>query len=227
MFRGSFDRDSVISKDANVMNILYLNASHGPQSLVGCGARTFLDNLKTEHKIREVNLWKDSLVSYRLEHAISKMNILNNKGTEEDKKVFDPVLQEAELINSVDLVLISTPMWNYSIPYTLKQYIDVIVQPGINFSDEPPPADGHTGAAGKHVLVISSAGGTYPRSGPLQDFLNPYLQQIFALMGFTQFRNIFIQNTMKVSKQESLEWTKDQAIYHATEISKHFNAKTI
>ena len=40
--------------------------------------------------------------------------------------MFDPVLQEAELINSVDLVLISTPMWNYSIPYTLKQYIGMI-----------------------------------------------------------------------------------------------------
>ena len=48
----------------------------------------------------------------------------------------------------------------------------MIVQPGINFSDEPPPADGHSRAAGKHVLVISSAGGTYPRGGPLQEYLH-------------------------------------------------------
>ena len=45
---------------------------------------------------------------------------------------------------------------------------DVIVQPGINFSDEPAPA----GAAGKPVLVISSAGGTYPRGGPIQEYLH-------------------------------------------------------
>ena len=60
-------------------------------------------------------------------------------------------------------------MWLSQKSYFFK---DVIVQPGINFSDEPPPADGHTGAAGKHVLVISSAGGTYPRGGPLQEYLH-------------------------------------------------------
>ena len=32
-------------------------------------------------------------------------------------------------------VLIGTPMWNYSVPYVLKQYIDTIVQPGINLNE--------------------------------------------------------------------------------------------
>ena len=32
-----------------------------------------------------------------------------------------------------DRVLISTPMWNFGIPYKLKQWIDVITQPGLAF----------------------------------------------------------------------------------------------
>ena len=32
-----------------------------------------------------------------------------------------------------DRVLISTPMWNFGIPYKLKQWIDVITQPGLTF----------------------------------------------------------------------------------------------
>ena len=36
---------------------------------------------------------------------------------------FNPVLEAAESLNTVDIVVIATPMWNYSIPYVLKQYI--------------------------------------------------------------------------------------------------------
>src|SRR5262245_6713501 len=36
-----------------------------------------------------------------------------------------------------DRVLISTPMWNFSIPYRLKQWFDVIIQPGLTFRFDP------------------------------------------------------------------------------------------
>ena len=63
---------------------------------------------------------------------------------------FAPVMTAAEEVNKMDIVLIgsflshhhgiafsnaATPMWNYSVPYPLKQWIDTVVQPGINFSD--------------------------------------------------------------------------------------------
>ena len=37
-------------------------------------------------------------------------------------------------LEEADLHLISSPMWNLSIPYALKYYIDAIVQPGYCFS---------------------------------------------------------------------------------------------
>lgn len=36
-----------------------------------------------------------------------------------------------------DRVLISTPMWNFGIPYKLKQWFDLIVQPGLTFGFDP------------------------------------------------------------------------------------------
>ena len=39
-----------------------------------------LDNLKIEHRVNEVNLWKDELVNYQLEHALAKLRILNSQG---------------------------------------------------------------------------------------------------------------------------------------------------
>jgi hypothetical protein len=32
-------------------------------------------------------------------------------------------------------VLVATPMWNYTVPYVLKQYLDILVQPGINLNE--------------------------------------------------------------------------------------------
>ena len=36
-----------------------------------------------------------------------------------------------------DRVLISTPMWNFGLPYKLKQWFDLIVQPGLTFRFDP------------------------------------------------------------------------------------------
>ena len=40
-------------------------------------------------------------------------------------------------LSLADRVLISTPMWNFSIPYKLKQWIDLISQPGLTFRFDP------------------------------------------------------------------------------------------
>ena len=42
-----------------------------------------------------------------------------------------------------DRVLISSPMSNFGVPYKLKQWFDLIVQPGITFTFSP--AEGYRG----------------------------------------------------------------------------------
>lgn len=219
MFKNSFKHIQQL-KDGGPTNILFLNASHGPESLVAVGAKVFLDNLSVDKSVKEVQLWKDELVQYKIEHAVSKLNILRGDGTQKDEERFAPVLDAAQFINSVDLVVIATPMWNYSIPYVLKQYIDTVVQPGINFNDteDDPSLPNRRGRA---LVVISSAGADYPANSLVKDFLNPYLKQIFALMGFTRFYPIFIQGTGYKHKQDSLDWTEKEALKVAAEINQN------
>ena len=54
-----------------------------------------------------------------------------------------------------DRVLISTPMWNFGIPYKLKQWFDLIVQPGLTFRFDP--------AQGYFPLLQEPADGRDPR----------------------------------------------------------------
>ena len=50
-----------------------------------------------------------------------------------------PILSACEELNQSDVLLISTPMWNFSVPYVLKQYLDTVLQPGFSIHDSLLP----------------------------------------------------------------------------------------
>jgi FMN-dependent NADH-azoreductase len=79
-----------------------------------------------------------------------------------------------------DIVVIGAPMYNFSIPSTLKAWIDRLAVAGRTFRyNEQGMAEGLAG--GKQVVVASSRGGFHQASGT--DFQEPYLRQVFGFMG--------------------------------------------
>lgn len=92
-----------------------------------------------------------------------------------------------------DAYLLTTPMWNFSIPYALKYYIDAIVQPGYLFRyNEMGMPEGLVN--GKSMICVTSRGGDYS-SGPLQayDFVENYLRTIFGFVGLTDIHFFNVQ----------------------------------
>jgi FMN-dependent NADH-azoreductase len=97
---------------------------------------------------------------------------------------------------AADVYLISSPMWNLSIPYTLKYYIDCIVQPGYLFRYNdlgyPEPL-----VHGKRMVCVTARGSDYSAAGPLHamDFQEPYLRSIFGFVGITDIDFVYAQPT--------------------------------
>jgi FMN-dependent NADH-azoreductase len=95
---------------------------------------------------------------------------------------------------SADLYLISTPMWNFGIPYALKYYIDAVVQPGylFKYTEQGQPVGL---VVGKKMVVITSRGGDYSATSPFHayDFQEPYLRAIFGFVGITDLHFIHAQ----------------------------------
>ena len=221
MFGSQFPAEKKRIKSDERKLILHLNVSHSSKSLVSGGARNFLSSLKFPHSVTEMNLWKDeNNVKYSLGHSQAKMNILQGVGTSTDEELFNPIYKAANYINSVDIVLISSPMWNYSVPYPLKQFIDTIVQPGINFTDENQSSISHL--QGRHLVVFSSAGASYNKDSHVKDFMNPYLGQVFRLMGFDKQEVVFIQGTSSKSREELVQFTEEKSLEAATAINNHY-----
>jgi FMN-dependent NADH-azoreductase len=89
-------------------------------------------------------------------------------------------------------------MWNFSIPYALKHYIDVITQPGFTFSFSPE--EGAKGlVTGKPATVIYSRGIDYSPGSAFadMDFQKPYLESWLSFIGFTEIHSLILEPTLQ------------------------------
>ena len=92
------------------------------------------------------------------------------------------VLQE---FLDADVVVIGSPMYNFSIASSLKAWIDRITVAGKTFRYTANGPEGLAG--GKRLIVASSRGGIYSGGAPAaaMDFQEPYLRALFAFLGVT------------------------------------------
>jgi FMN-dependent NADH-azoreductase len=118
-----------------------------------------------------------------------------------------------------DLIVISAPMWNFSIPYPLKHYIDAIIQPRYLFAYN---AEGvPQGLAGdKRMVVVTTRGGDYSPGAALNpfDLQEIYLRTIFGFVGIQDISFIHAQPTDlgPEARNAALNRARDQILdlYH-------------
>ena len=96
-----------------------------------------------------------------------------------------------ERFTAADAYLFSVPMWNHGIPYVLKQFIDVISQPGLVYGFDP--VTGYQGlVTGKRAAVIYTSGvyssGRDPRFGV--DFQQSYFSDWLRWAGIDDVETI-------------------------------------
>ncbi len=89
-------------------------------------------------------------------------------------------------------ILITTPIYNLSVPAALKAWIDQIVRPGLTF--EAVPEGGYRGlVAGKRVRVLTASGADFRPTGSFgaYNFIEPYLRAIFGFIGITEVEFVY------------------------------------
>jgi FMN-dependent NADH-azoreductase len=91
---------------------------------------------------------------------------------------------------AADIYLIGVPMYNFSIPSTLKAYIDQIVRVGRTFAFTPenPVNPYQPLVLGKKMFIIAARGGSgFGVGGQYEqmNFQTPYLATLFGFLGIT------------------------------------------
>jgi FMN-dependent NADH-azoreductase len=93
--------------------------------------------------------------------------------TPEQSAAFAARVQLIEELEQADAVLIGAPMYNYSIPSTLKAWLDNVLLLGRTAGQTPS-------AQGTPAVVVASRGGSYAPGTPREgyEFVQNYLQAV-------------------------------------------------
>ncbi|OTA19957.1 FMN-dependent NADH-azoreductase [Xenorhabdus beddingii] len=88
-----------------------------------------------------------------------------------------------------DVIVITAPMYNFTIPTQLKAYFDLIARAGLTFQYTEKGPVGLL--KGKQVIVLSSRGGVH-KNGPT-DMVVPYLRVFLGFIGMTDVEFVFAE----------------------------------
>ncbi|MFG4003097.1 FMN-dependent NADH-azoreductase [Flavobacterium aquidurense] len=104
--------------------------------------------------------------------------------TPQDKESIGFSDQAVKQLLAADIIVIGAPLYNFTIPSSLKAWIDHITRAGITFGyGENGPVGKVTG---KKVYVAMSSGGIYSEGpGKTNDFVVPYLKAFLGFLGMT------------------------------------------
>lgn len=178
--------------------LLHINAApRGEESRTLKVSSVFLESFRGKHPdwtIEELDLFKEKLPELTVKRIDGKYILLGGKDLSgEFQKAWEEIVAHIKRFLLADRYLISTPMWNFSIPYVLKQYIDIIIQPKYLFRYTEKGVEGLV--KGKRMAVITSRGGDYSAGSPSlsYDLQEPYLRAIFGLVGLADITFINAQ----------------------------------
>jgi FMN-dependent NADH-azoreductase len=207
--------------------VLHIRATATPERSYSLrAAEAFLESYRESHSddtVETIDLAGDAIPDFLGLAAQGKYRILHGEHhTQGEADAWRAMEAEIERFKKADKVVISSPMWNFGIPYRLKQYFDVIVQPGYTFSFSPEA--GYSGlVTGRPAILFLARGGEYKpdTDAAAFDFQRPYLEGILGFIGFTDISTIVIEPTLQ-GGPEVAEQKLNEAIAEAREKAETF-----
>jgi len=168
-------------------NILLIESSpRGAQAFSHQAARLVVNELRARHP--RVNVVVRDLAESSPPHVgRAFVSALQAQPEELTPAQVEALACSDLLINEVveaDVIVLAVPVHNFSIPSTLKAWIDHIVRAGRTFSYT---SNGPKGlVAGKRAIVVLASGGVFSH-GPAKplDFHEPYLRAVLGFIGIT------------------------------------------
>ena len=146
-----------------------------------------------------IELWDAPLPAFDGDKVAAKMNVI--VGQEQNaiqKTAWDQIVEVANRFIAADRYLFAVPMWNGGIPYRLKQYIDVIHQPGLLWGLNPE--SGYFGLLKDKHATLALTSGAYAEHFPSPafgvDHHSTYLRDWLIQAGVTAIDELRFQPTL-------------------------------
>mgnify|MGYP001547367444 CR=1 FL=1 len=185
-------------------DLLHIEASPRKQRSASLeAARAFIDAYRLSHpraSIETLDLWQVELPEFDGDAMQAKYAGLSGTPlTPSQQAAWDQIHALAKPLHDARTLLFSVPLWNFSIPYKLKHFIDVVSQKDVLFSFDPQVGFGGL-LAGKRAVAIYARGLDYGKQSitPAQTFdhQRPYFEAWLRFVGIDDIESIVVEKTL-------------------------------
>jgi FMN-dependent NADH-azoreductase len=165
-------------------------------------AGVFTDTFAETHPgatVEHWDLWDGSLPDFAV-GARAKMTVFSGADPQgAEAEAWAAARRVYDRFAAADRLLFSVPMWNGGIPYVLKQFIDVVSQPGWVFGVDPVTGyDALLAGRGTRVAVVYTSAVWGPGLGPEfgTDAQSPFLTGWLRWTGLTDIGEVHFHPTL-------------------------------
>ncbi|HBH7889081.1 TPA: FMN-dependent NADH-azoreductase [Vibrio parahaemolyticus] len=109
--------------------------------------------------------------------------------SQEQQAVVDLSDTLIEEVKAADTLVIAAPMYNFTIPTQLKNWIDLIARAGVTFKYTENGVQGLI--EGKKAIVVTTRGGIHKDSPT--DNVTPYLRTVLGFVGITDVEFVYAE----------------------------------
>ncbi|MBJ2159965.1 FMN-dependent NADH-azoreductase [Variovorax sp. IB41] len=165
-------------------------------------ARAFIDAAQVRHpgcKVTVRDLWGSPLPELSQDMMDAKYaGIQGLERTAAQRTAWEDIERLAAPFHAADHILLALPLWNFGIPYRLKQFIDLVTHKDVLFRFD---ANGMSGMlATPKATVVCARGLDYPLgdggSAHAMDFQKPYIETWLRFIGVKQVDTVVVEKTL-------------------------------
>lgn len=154
-------------------------------------------------EVLERDLFAMDLPDFDAVSINGKYNIVHGRDfTPEEQAAWGKVVAVIDDLKQADRYVFAVPMWNFAIPYKLKQFIDLVTQPGhtVAVTDK-----GYQGLlTGRKAFVAYARGGQYPAGSPAETYNHQsgYFEFWLGFVGVTDVVSVAAEGMLAPGSDE-------------------------
>lgn len=204
------------------MNILHVCANPKPteESVSKQLAAAFFGKmieLRPDVELVNVNLYdeKPPFYSYELyKRAWYPVFDESYEPSKAEDMAMNYAAKQAEAFNAADVLVLTMPMWNFTVPAIMKAWMDQVLTPGLSFTISPEEGVKPLHKVKSIVLLVAS-GGVYKEDDD-RDALTRQVRHAFGFIGIDEVEIVWADGQNPLFNADSDE-RKEMAIEAATE----------
>jgi FMN-dependent NADH-azoreductase len=170
--------------------------------------KSFIEACQSDYSsivVDTLNVWHEQLPEFDHEAIGAKYKAVKHETmTEAESSVWERIQLLIRRFQNADRIVLGTPMWNFGLPYKLKQLIDLVAQRNYLFTYDGKQYGPLLNI--EKAIVVYTRGSRYVEGTPIPpsfDHQAPYLDFRLRLIGVRDLRSVIVDNAWNRDRQES------------------------